>query len=63
MDVVDSGDARIIQLTTNDAVGILRKGIEILNGKEDEARRRIEALRMAVRALEETENGFRTKGD
>lgn len=54
MDVVDSGDARIIQLTPNDAVGILRKGIEILNGKEDdEARRRIEALRMAVRALEE----------
>ena len=42
MDVVDSGDARIIKLTTNDAVGILRKGIEILNGKEDdEARRRI----------------------
>lgn len=56
MDVVDSGDARILQLTLNDAVGILRKGIEILNGKEDdEARRRVEALRMAVRALEEKE--------
>lgn len=64
MDVVDSGDARIIQLTPNDAVGILRKGIEILNGKEDdEARRRIEALRMATRALEEKKNGFRAKGD
>ena len=57
MDVVDSGDTRIIQLTPNDAVGILRKGIEILNGKEDdEARRRIEALRMAVRALKEKRN-------
>lgn len=56
MDVVDSGDARIIQLTPNDAVWILRKGIETLNEKEDdEARRRAEALRMAVRALEEKE--------
>ena len=33
MDVVDSGDARIIQLTPNDAVWILRKGIETLNEK------------------------------
>ena len=64
MDVVDSGDAHILQLTPNDAAGILRKGIETLNGKEDdEARRRVEALRMAVRVLEEKENGLRTKGD
>ena len=64
MDVVDSGNTRILQLTTNDAVVILRKEIETLYGKEDdEARGRKEALRMAVRALEEKENGFRTKGD
>lgn len=64
MDVVDSGDTRILQLTTNDAVVILRKEIETLYGKEDdEARGRIEALKMAVSALEERENGFRTKSD
>ena len=54
IDVVDSGDACILRLTPNDAVGILRKEIETLYGKEDdEARGRKEALRMAVRALEE----------
>ena len=41
-----------------------RKEIETLNGREDdEARGHMEALKMAVRALEEKENGFRTKGD
>lgn len=56
IDVVASGDTRILQLTPNDAVGIIRKEIETLNGKEDdEARGRMEALRMAVRALEEKE--------
>lgn len=54
IDVVASGDARILQLTPNDAVVILRKEIETLHGKEDdEARRRVEALKMAVRALKE----------
>lgn len=64
IDVVASGDARILQLTPNDAAEILRKEIETLNGREDdEARGHMEALKMAVRALEEKENGFRTKGD
>lgn len=53
IDVVASGDACILQLTPNDAVGILKKEIETLYGKEDdEARGRKEALKMAVRALE-----------
>lgn len=57
IDVVASGDACILQLTPNDAVGILKKEIETLYGKEDdEARGRKEALRMAVRALEEKKN-------
>lgn len=56
IDVVASGDTRISQLTPNDAVGILRKEIETLNGREDdEALGLVEALRMAVRALEEKE--------
>ena len=64
IDVVASGDARILQLTPNDAAEIIRKEIKPLCGKEDdEARGRIEALKMAVRALEERENGFRTKSD
>lgn len=65
MDVVDSGDARIIQLTTNEATKILRKEImELLHGEENgESRKHIMALKTAVRALEEKENGFRTKGD
>ena len=56
IDVVASGDVRILRLTPNDAVEILRKEIETLYGKEDdEARGRMEALKMAVRALEEKE--------
>ena len=64
IDVVASGDARILQFTPNDAAEIIRKEIKPLCGKEDdEARGRMEALKMAVRALEEKENGLRTKGD
>ncbi len=64
IDVVASGDARILRLTPNDAAEILRKEIKPLCGKEDdEARGHMEALKMAVRALEEKENGFRTKSD
>ena len=57
MDVVDSGDARIIQLTTNEATKILRKEImELLHGEENgESRKHIMALKTAVKALEEKE--------
>ena len=56
IDVVASGDARILRLTPSEAVEIIRKRIKLLSGKEDdEARRRVEALKMAVRALEEKE--------
>lgn len=64
MDVVTSGDPHIIQLTTNEETEMLRKEIRALHGAEDaESQKHIEALRMAVMALEEKENGFRTKGD
>ena len=64
IDVVASGDVRILQLTPNEAVEVIRKEIKSLHGKEDdETKGRIEALKMAVRALEEKENGFRAKGD
>ena len=54
IDVVASGDTRISQLTPNEAVEIIRKEIKPSYAKEDdEARRRAEALEMAVRALEE----------
>lgn len=57
MDVVDSGDARIIQLTTNEATKILRKEImELLHGEENvESRKHIMALKTAVKALKEKE--------
>ena len=56
IDVVASGDARILRLTPSEAVEIIRKGIKLLSGKEDdETRRRVEALKMAVKALEEKE--------
>lgn len=43
---------------------MIRKEIKSLHGKEDGmSQAPIEALKTAVRALEEKENGFRTKGD
>lgn len=57
MDVVASGDPHIVQLTTNEATEMFRKEIRALHGSEDTAsQKRIEALKMAVKALEEKEN-------
>lgn len=57
IDVVASGDPHIIQLTTNEAAKMLRKRIKALHGDEDaELQKYIEALRMAVMALEEKRN-------
>ena len=56
IDVVASGDVRILRLTPNEAVEVIIKEIKSLHGKEDdETKGRIEALKMAVRALEEKE--------
>ena len=64
MDVVDSGDARILRLTPNEAVEVIRKEIKSLHGKEDdETQGIIEALKMAVIALEERKDGFGTESD
>lgn len=57
IDVVASGDPHIIQLTTNEAAKMLRKRIKELHSDEDaESQKYIEALRMAVMALEEKRN-------
>lgn len=64
MDVVDSGDARILRLTSNEAVEVIRKEIKSLHGKEDdETQGIIEALKMAVIALEERKDGFGAESD
>lgn len=64
MDVVDSGDARILRLTPNEAVEVIRKEIKSLHGKEDdETQGIIEALKMAVIALEERKDGFGAESD
>ena len=57
IDVVTSGDTRILRLTPSEAVEIIRKEImELLHGEKNvESQKHMMALKMAVGALEEKE--------
>ena len=64
MDVVTSGDPCTWKLTSDEAIEVLEEEIKASEGmKDSDAQKRVTALKMAVRALEEKENGFRAKGD
>lgn len=63
-DVVASGDPHIRKLTPDEAIEVLEEEIKASKDTKDaEAQKRVAALKMAMRALEEKENGFRAKGD
>lgn len=62
-DVVASGDPCIWKLTPDEAIEVLEEEIKASKDMKDADQKRVAALKMAMRALEEKENGSRTKGD
>ena len=64
LDVVASGDPCTWKLTPDEVIEVLEEEIKKLKDMKDtDVYKRVAALKTAVRALEEKENGFRTKGD
>ena len=64
LDVVASGDPCTWKLTPDEAIEVLEEEIKKSKDMKDaDVQKRVAALKTAMRALEEKENGFRAKGD